>query len=84
MITRTKVKQLEKRLISVRNSKEGSSIVVKRDKYDRWFNLEGRLLTKKKVDTINEERKNMNKLLIKIDCWEPIQDLPKDVPRYGS
>ena len=84
MITRTKVKQLERRLTNVRNSHEGREIVVKRDKYDRWFNLEGRLLTKNEVDNINEERKSMNKLLIEIDCWEPIQDLPKDVPKYGS
>jgi len=83
MITKTKVQQLEKRLTNAKNSKEGRSIVVKRDTYGRWSSLEGRLLTKKEVDAINEERKNTNKILILVDCWEAIQDLPKDLPQYG-
>jgi len=83
MVTETKLKRLEKKFIDIRNHKGGGQIVVKRDEYGRWCNLEGNLLTKKEVNIINKEREYEGKQLVVLGCWTEVKKLPKGMPRFG-
>jgi hypothetical protein len=80
MTTKSKIKQLEKKFISIKNSKGGGTIVIKYDEYGRWIDKDDHhLLTQSEVNNIKKERELFDKQLVLLNCWEPFKKLPKEL-----
>lgn len=69
MISKAKIKQLERKWSGILDSKGGRTIVVKENSQGQWATLDDRLLTKEEIGNINEDCKNLDKQLIVLIYW---------------